>query len=70
MLLFALGIAKTLDLRGGDDHGSVLSLCAAQAGPGQAAGDVGLSLAAGAPGAGAGWERATKHFVKGKKRVC
>lgn len=49
----ALGIAKTLDLKGGDDHRSILSICAAQAGPGQAAGEVGLSPALGAPEAGA-----------------
>lgn len=69
MLLFALGIAKTLGLGGGggDDHGSVLSLCAAQAGPGQVAGEVGLSPAMGISEVGAGWEHATEHFVKGKK---
>ena len=70
MLLFALGIARTLDLGGGDDHGSILSLCAAWAGLGQATGEVGLSLAMGEPEAGADWEIATEHFVKGKKRIC
>lgn len=49
----ALGIAKTLDLKGGDEHRPILSLCAAQAGLGQAAGEVGLSPALGAREAGA-----------------
>ena len=47
--------------------GSVLSLCAAQAGPGQDAGEIGLFPATGALEAGTGWELAAEHFVKGKK---
>lgn len=52
---------------GGDDHRSILFLCAGQAGPGQAAGEVGLSPATGTSKVGAGWELATEHFVKGTK---
>lgn len=64
MLVSAYGIAQTLDLGGGDNHGPVLSLCA---GSGQAAGEVGLSPAA--PEAGAAWQLATQQLAKGKKPI-
>lgn len=65
MVLFALGVANTLDL--GVVMTMGLSCPSARLRPGRATGEVGLSLATRAPEVGAGCELVTEHFVKGEK---
>lgn len=62
-------LAKPLTWGSGDHHRSILSLCAAQAGPRQAA-ELGLPLAVAAPKAGAGWEHTTEEHATGNAQFC
>lgn len=69
MLLFSRGTGQTLDL-GEWRRPQVHSvLCAAQAGPRQAA-ELGLPLAVAAPKAGAGWEHTTEEHTTGNAQFC
>lgn len=67
VLLFALGIAKTLDLGVAMTMGPSCPSVQLRQGQDKLQEKLGHPWPNKAPEAGAGWELATEHFVKGKK---